>query len=181
MRELPCPYCHSTVSIADLAERYENADPVICNHCFKEFLPSPLADTGHTTEFPKFLGEVIAALIPTQPKDNSEKAAKFFLPRDRRFSLKVMSGLDVGRVHVVSKAVMTIGRDTDVDILIHDKGISRHHARLEVAGTHVWLEDLSTANGSYVNGARISRAQLIPNGTFTLGATRIHLHQEDFF
>jgi hypothetical protein len=51
---------------------------------------------------------------------------------------------------------ITIGRGADNDILIDDKMVSRHHARLELQANTYLLTDLGSANGTWVNDRRIS-------------------------
>ncbi|MDH4136641.1 MAG: FHA domain-containing protein, partial [Anaerolineae bacterium] len=51
---------------------------------------------------------------------------------------------------------ITIGRGADNDIVIDDKMVSRHHARLEMQANTCLLTDLSSANGTWVNDRRIS-------------------------
>src|SRR6516165_3294249 len=49
-----------------------------------------------------------------------------------------------------------IGRDLSVEVVIPDPAVSRRHARLSHDARGVWLEDLGSANGTYVNGTRIT-------------------------
>lgn len=59
------------------------------------------------------------------------------------------------------KADTLLGRQADCDILLTEGHTSRKHARLLLADGTYWLEDLGSANGTFVNGARISgRARL---------------------
>ncbi len=51
---------------------------------------------------------------------------------------------------------LDVGRSDDNEILLLDDHISRKHARLLLADGVVWLRDLRSANGSFVNGARLS-------------------------
>ena len=52
--------------------------------------------------------------------------------------------------------VINIGRQSDNDIVINDKSVSRHHAKITHtdAGTYE-IEDLNSKNGVYVNGRKI--------------------------
>lgn len=54
----------------------------------------------------------------------------------------------------------TIGRTADNDIVLNGRGISRHHATIEREGDAFVLVDNDSANGSYLNGRRISRQNL---------------------
>ena len=54
------------------------------------------------------------------------------------------------------KQQLNIGRSPDNDIRLDGLQISNHHARLSNAGGTVFVEDVGSTNGVYVNGARIS-------------------------
>ncbi|HYE66833.1 MAG TPA: FHA domain-containing protein, partial [Pyrinomonadaceae bacterium] len=51
---------------------------------------------------------------------------------------------------------LTVGRAPDSDIRLDGLQISNRHARLLNAGGQVFIEDIGSTNGVYVNGARIS-------------------------
>ncbi|MHC4135847.1 MAG: FHA domain-containing protein [Planctomycetota bacterium] len=66
-----------------------------------------------------------------------------------------------------------LGRAVDCDIVVDDTGSSRRHARLSVGGGSqtVFLEDLGSHNGTYVNEERISgRTQLEAGSAIRIGA-----------
>ncbi len=48
------------------------------------------------------------------------------------------------------------GRAEDNEIMLIDDHISRHHATFRLADGVVWLKDMGSANGTFVNGTRIS-------------------------
>ena len=52
--------------------------------------------------------------------------------------------------------VLSIGRHEDNALTIPDGHVSRHHARLIHHQGLIWLLDLGSANGSFVNGERVS-------------------------
>jgi pSer/pThr/pTyr-binding forkhead associated (FHA) protein len=51
---------------------------------------------------------------------------------------------------------LDVGRGDDNEILLLDDHISRKHARFTLADGIVWLQDMRSANGSFVNGERLS-------------------------
>jgi DNA-binding winged helix-turn-helix (wHTH) protein len=57
-----------------------------------------------------------------------------------------------------------IGRDSDTAVWIDHTSVSRHHARIRVAGDRVTLEDLESKNGTYLRGERIERPVLLADG-----------------
>jgi len=53
----------------------------------------------------------------------------------------------------------TVGRAIDCDIQLPvtaEKDISRHHCVFEIEPPHIWLQDLDSKNGTFVNGLRIT-------------------------
>lgn len=58
-------------------------------------------------------------------------------------------------------AVLTrlgVGRDTDNELQVEDDHVSRRHARFSNFRGLIWLQDLGSSNGTYVNGERLSGA-----------------------
>jgi pSer/pThr/pTyr-binding forkhead associated (FHA) protein len=68
-------------------------------------------------------------------------------------------------VHRVS-GVMMVGRGDDSDLLLLDDHISRHHARLKRDAQVVWLQDLDSANGTFVNGERLNGGCRLYHGDY---------------
>ena len=70
--------------------------------------------------------------------------------------------------------VINLGRADDNDVVLTDIGVSRRHARILVQSDGVFVEDLSSGNGTYFRGMRVER-QAIHTGDevlidpFTLG------------
>lgn len=57
-----------------------------------------------------------------------------------------------------------IGRDSDCQICVSDKRVSRRHASLVVKDDFLYIKDEHSSNGTYVNGMRINRQTLLQNG-----------------
>ena len=57
-----------------------------------------------------------------------------------------------------------IGRGRDCAVRIDLPEISRHHARIRVAGPHATIEDLGSKNGTSVNGRPVSRTSELRDG-----------------
>jgi DNA-binding response OmpR family regulator len=62
------------------------------------------------------------------------------------------------------KNELLIGRDSDCQIVIADRQVSRHHARLILRRKGVQLEDLSSKNGTFCNGKQVITPQFLQDG-----------------
>ena len=66
----------------------------------------------------------------------------------------------------------TIGRVSENHVFVAEPSLSRRHARLEVRGPRVTIEDLQSKNGTWVNGARIERCELHSGDDIRCGEVR---------
>ncbi len=65
---------------------------------------------------------------------------------------------------------MTLGRHSESNIVLSGAGISRHHARLVQANGMLFIEDVGSSGGTYVNGERIeAMTPLEENDVVTIG------------
>ncbi|HSM91758.1 MAG TPA: GGDEF domain-containing protein [Anaeromyxobacteraceae bacterium] len=90
-------------------------------------------------------------------------------PSKEHAFLLVLSGPQLGAIYPLEPGrELIIGRRDDADILISDDGVSRRQASLLVDGDHAVIRDLGSANGTFVDGARVLEA-LLGNGS------RVHI------
>ena len=66
-----------------------------------------------------------------------------------------------------------IGRGERAGLRLADVGASRQHARLDFDGRQAVLTDLGSANGSLVNGHRVTAVTLNPGDEIVIGTTRL--------
>ena len=59
---------------------------------------------------------------------------------------------------------MTIGRDPQCDLHLDNRALSRRHAQIEKRGAAIWVRDLESQNGTFVNGSRIADPQALNGG-----------------
>ncbi len=81
--------------------------------------------------------------------------------REQPACLILIRGAPQGHRYSITQDQMVIGRDPNVEISIADPSISRKHARLRLEESSVKLEDLGSANGTVVNGNRLSPGDLV--------------------
>jgi pSer/pThr/pTyr-binding forkhead associated (FHA) protein len=73
--------------------------------------------------------------------------------------------LDEGQDYELDSAQLTIGRGGQNDIPIRtDEYASARHARFEPRHDGIWVQDLGSTNGTYLNGARLERPRRLSEG-----------------
>ncbi len=85
------------------------------------------------------------------------------------FALVVEHGPRAGLSFVLDHDVITVGRHPDSDIFLDDVTVSRHHCRFLVDGDSVVMEDSGSTNGTYVNGERTDRSELVAGDEILVG------------
>src|SRR5947209_6761858 len=83
-----------------------------------------------------------------------------------------------GRAHELNVERTTIGRVEDNTFQIADPSVSSHHCELQLRGSEIFIKDLNSTNGSYVNGAQITEGVLKPGQTLRLGQVELKLEAE---
>jgi len=69
---------------------------------------------------------------------------------------------------------LTLGRDRTCELVLADAEVSRKHARLETQGEVVFVRDLESSNGTFLNGQRLTGTVETREGdTIDVGTTRI--------
>lgn len=72
-----------------------------------------------------------------------------------------------------STTQILIGRASHCDIVIGADTVSRRHADLFFREGSWVLVDLDSTNGSYINGTRVHRAQLLPGDMLAFGRAQL--------
>jgi hypothetical protein len=79
--------------------------------------------------------------------------------------LEVDDGDLAGELIVVECSGAKIGRAPPANIVLPHKSISREHCILGIANDELLVTDLNSTNGTFVDGARVSRATILPVGS----------------
>ncbi|MBA2528346.1 MAG: FHA domain-containing protein [Euzebyales bacterium] len=69
-----------------------------------------------------------------------------------------------GRVLVVDAEEQVLGRRENSDLLLADPHVSRAHAVIRKQSGAVWLEDLGSTGGTFVNGEPVTGSQALKHG-----------------
>jgi diguanylate cyclase (GGDEF)-like protein len=92
--------------------------------------------------------------------------------RDRAY-LVVLAGASVGEMYKVEGDSVIIGRGQKAQIRLFDDGISREHAQLVIEDGNIYLMDLGSTNGTFCNGLKVDKKQLIDGDKILVGSTTI--------
>ena len=87
--------------------------------------------------------------------------------------------LEEGGAYPLNSAPITVGRGGQNDLVLSgDEFASARHARVEARGDGVWVQDLESTNGTYVNGSRIAGAQRLDAGdVLRVGETDLRVEE----
>ncbi len=78
----------------------------------------------------------------------------------------------------LTKDRTTLGRRPYNDVVIDNLAISGEHAVFQMAGNEVFIEDLNSTNGTYVNGKAAKKQQLVNGDTVEVGKYKIKFVNE---
>jgi len=99
-----------------------------------------------------------------QPSDQSEPGKTVLRFRVRQAGRNRTVGAMSGAI---------LGRADACDIVVDEATVSKRHARVTYDGS-VWMEDLASTNGTYVNGMKIDGTTVLRKGDrIALGAAKI--------
>jgi PAS domain S-box-containing protein len=114
----------------------------------------------------KMADELTQCGVPTRPPPSSESACLILT--------STTTPAAIGKVFRVEAPEHVLGRGADAGFQINDHGVSRRHARisrLDEGGFHI--ADLGSTNGTYVNGVRITSAELHEGDRVQIGTVTV--------
>lgn len=91
--------------------------------------------------------------------------------RDRAYVI-VIAGPNVGEMFKLEDK-QTVGRGANAEVRLSDTEISRSHAQLVLEAGGVFVEDLKSTNGTFVNGEPITYRELADGDKIQVGTTTI--------
>jgi pSer/pThr/pTyr-binding forkhead associated (FHA) protein len=109
--------------------------------------------------------------VPTSPAPR---------PGTRSYVLRFISGkYQGGEFPLAADKQILIGRSSDLDMVLVEDMVSRKHARISMQGDQIWIEDLGSTNGTFVNGEKIKRARLKEGDRVLIGTSILKLIASD--
>jgi hypothetical protein len=99
-------------------------------------------------------------------------------PPPMRLVVEASPAVSEGSSWDVGAVPLTIGRlvDGNAIALPHDEFVSSHHARVEALRDGLWVVDLGSRNGTYVNGSQVDgRTRLHAGDVLRIGQTELRV------
>ncbi len=87
----------------------------------------------------------------------------------RSFRLRVVSGPDQGKEHMLDEGTTMVGTHTENDLVLTDATVSRYHLEIRVRRDGIEVRDLDTTNGTKHGGAKIGSVVLTGAARMRLG------------
>jgi len=84
-----------------------------------------------------------------------------------------------GRTFELKAEKTTVGRIPDNTFEIPEASVSSHHAEIHLRGNEVFIKDLNSTNGTFVNGEKVSEVVLKPGQILRLGMVEMRLETAD--
>ena len=91
-----------------------------------------------------------------------------------RFALRFISGkYQGGEFPLRMNREIIIGRSSDLDMVLVEDMVSRRHAKISSTDNEVYIQDMGSTNGTFVNGEKIAGRALLHEGDRILVGTSI--------
>lgn len=75
-------------------------------------------------------------------------------------------------------AIKTIGRAPRADFIVDAALVSRLHCQLTATADHLEVADLSSTNGTFVNGKRVKKASMVAGDRLRVGRVEMQVGQQ---
>lgn len=118
----------------------------------------------------EFTEEETTTALTDPPRGRSSPAKHEFetQPIDRHILLR-LDGVSAGEVVSLAVVPATIGRHPTCTVFVDDAGVSRNHATVSQVDGELFIEDLSSRNGTFIEGGRVSRNKLVEGCLVQIG------------
>ncbi|MFW2390314.1 MAG: sigma 54-interacting transcriptional regulator [Polyangiales bacterium] len=93
-----------------------------------------------------------------------------------RLRLSLLGGHGASaRAYRVGEEPLSIGVAPDNGIALSDRAVSRYHCRIEPSPRGVFIRDLGSTNGTWVDGVRVRRHEIRPGAVLRVGRTELRV------
>jgi pSer/pThr/pTyr-binding forkhead associated (FHA) protein len=161
-----------TLLLADQKQAIDEQNDPLANHTWRTIEEVMGADIGKKFNLPITVPPAISQnthkpVIPRTdtPWQETDKIAQPQVARPRLNGLVVIKGGELaGQTFLLDRPVLTAGRGIECDIIINDTSISKQHVQLSRQVEGDYVQDLTSRNGTSVNGVILQSPRLLQNG-----------------
>jgi len=90
------------------------------------------------------------------------------------FALRFISGkYQGGEFPLRMDREIIVGRSSDLDMVLVEDMVSRRHAKISSTDAEVYIQDMGSTNGTFVNGERITSQHLADGDRVNVGRTAL--------
>ncbi len=160
---VPCPKCQARYELEEKQFCGRSEIQLWCKKCQTTFAAKAPAENAAVTP---------PSVSPAAPDATVIGKIVAELPKDKSVALSVTQGPLRGKIFPVTKPQILVGR-LGADIEVDDPNVSRKHCALEVRGATAMMQDLGSANGTFVDEQKIQTCKLEHLSEFRIGATTL--------
>ena len=95
-----------------------------------------------------------------------------------KFTLLNLDGMTPSFDMALAGSPIRIGRRAGSDIRLDDESVSYFHCQIDEINGTLWIRDLGSANGIFVNGFNVAQSHLMPGDRLTVGTTSFRVEYE---
>jgi len=93
-----------------------------------------------------------------------------------RYALRFISGkYQGGEFPLRMNREIIIGRSSDLDMVLVEDMVSRRHAKITTTESEIYIQDLGSTNGTFVNGEKVTRSRLQEGDRILVGTSIIKM------
>lgn len=93
--------------------------------------------------------------------------------------IKFLSGPNAGKEIFFQNGLYVLGRDESCKVKLTSKGVSKRHAQIIVDASKIRIEDLSSSNGTFLNGKQIQKSTLKEGDHIALGKVIFEIRKKE--
>lgn len=161
---IDCPNCKARYNVPD--EKLQGRKKMKCSKCHNIFSIKREEEGDSASK------KDTAKITRHKVGDSLWTNENLRLPENTKISIAIIKGARAGYIYHLDKPYILIGRGK-VDLIIPDKEISRKHTAIEVRNDKIFLRDLGSTNGTYINDKKVSITEIREQTEFKIGQTTL--------
>ena len=166
-RECSCTSEPPTVFSEEFEEERENGLTADMRSFSHDQKPEEKREIGSTTKITPFSND------GAQPLFGEKMGTEVMLPSISPSWLLIEEWGMPEKRYEVTKKITSIGTNDDNDIVLTDKAVSGHHAKIRIERERYFIYDLASTNGTRVNDRKITKKWIKEGDRIELGHTKM--------